>query len=344
MTQHRMISSRIADSAKFLRMPASTRDLYFYLVLGADDDGVVEAFAIMRKIGAADDDLKLLVAKGFVIVLNDDLVTYITDWRENNKIRADRKVDSIYKSLLLQVVPTADVLSSKPRSDTGKKTGQPMDVQRTAQDKLRQDKLRQVKLSQEKTTQDKKEPSSVVSDPETGSNDLEPENQEPTEAITGDQEIISDDPAITEQETNTDNNTPNSSNMPLNDALERAYGQLFQTKLNDRIEANISEYANQLPTDVIIKSFTMAHDQNKGYQYAAGIMSNWLNRGLLTTAAIDQSEADFNRKKQSRYSRKTSKVRETLPDWVNNPTTTSTPLTPEQEAGINARLAKVVGK
>lgn len=142
-----MISNRIADSAKFLRMPPSTRDLYFYLVLGADDDGVVEAFAIMRKINASEDDLRLLVTKKFVIVLNEELVTYIVDWHEHNLIRADRKIDSIYQTLLLQVVPNADVKRPKPRADTGKPTGRPVDNQWTAQDKLRQDNTIQDKLS-----------------------------------------------------------------------------------------------------------------------------------------------------------------------------------------------------
>ena len=62
-------------------------------------------------------------------VLNDELVTYIADWSENNKIRADRKVDSRYKSLLLKLIPDVNLIEAKKRADTGKFTGQPMDVQ-----------------------------------------------------------------------------------------------------------------------------------------------------------------------------------------------------------------------
>lgn len=159
MGDRRMLSRRVTDSTKFLKMPMSSQALYFHLVLGADDDGVVEAFAVMRKIGAANDDMRLLVAKNFVIVLNEDMVTYITDWNENNNIRADRKVDSIYQQLLLQVVPDAPIKKAKKRADTKKTkqissqsqpqltSGQPMDVQWTAQDKLREGKLREDKLS-----------------------------------------------------------------------------------------------------------------------------------------------------------------------------------------------------
>ena len=147
---HRMFSTRIANSAKFLKMPLSTQALYFHLGLNADDDGIVEAFPVMRTCGAAEDDLKILVAKGYAIILNEDLVTFISDWRENNKIRADRKRDSIYKDLLLRVVPGADLVEPRARADTkkitGGKNGQPMDVQRTDNGlpKISEDKTREV--------------------------------------------------------------------------------------------------------------------------------------------------------------------------------------------------------
>ena len=132
MASRRMFSTRIINSARFLKMPVSTQCLYFHLGLHADDDGVVEAYTVMNSIGATEDDLKVLVSKGFVVVLNEDLVTYITDWNENNKLRADRKIDSIYKDLLLQVVPDVNLLEKKQRSDTKKiDSGQPMDGQWT---------------------------------------------------------------------------------------------------------------------------------------------------------------------------------------------------------------------
>lgn len=117
MAERRMFSKRVVGSARFLKMPISTQCLYFHLGLNADDDGIVEAYTTIKQIGATEDDLKVLVAKGFCKVLNEDLVTYITDWRENNKLRADRKIDSIYKDLLLQIVPDADVQQMINRAD-----------------------------------------------------------------------------------------------------------------------------------------------------------------------------------------------------------------------------------
>lgn len=145
MAERRMFSKKIISSARFLRMPVSARELYFQLGMNADDDGIVEAFTVMRQVAANEDDLKLLEAKGFVKVLNDDLVTYIIEWLENNRLRADRKTDSKYRDLLVQVLPDVKLLGSKTRADvTPKKTnnsvhegsnppstGRPMDGQVT---------------------------------------------------------------------------------------------------------------------------------------------------------------------------------------------------------------------
>lgn len=64
---------------------------------------VVEAFSVMRMTGAVEDDLKVLVSKGFITVLNEDLVAYIEDWSKNNQIRKDRYQPSIYQNLLVQI-------------------------------------------------------------------------------------------------------------------------------------------------------------------------------------------------------------------------------------------------
>lgn len=102
-------------------MPASAQSLYFHLGMAADDDGIVEAYPVMQMTNAAEDDLKILAAKGFVRILNEDLVTYILDWKENNKVRADRKVDSIYKDLLLQVLPDEKLIKQRERADRPRK-------------------------------------------------------------------------------------------------------------------------------------------------------------------------------------------------------------------------------
>lgn len=100
MAERRMFSRSIIGGARFLRMPATSRLLYYDLGMAADDDGCVEAFAVMRMTGATEDDLRVLVSKGFVRLLNEDMVSYICDWRVNNQIRRDRYHEGRYKGLI----------------------------------------------------------------------------------------------------------------------------------------------------------------------------------------------------------------------------------------------------
>lgn len=51
MAERRMFSARITESTRFLKMPATSQNLYFHLGLNADDDGVVEAYPVMCKTG-----------------------------------------------------------------------------------------------------------------------------------------------------------------------------------------------------------------------------------------------------------------------------------------------------
>ena len=100
MAIRRMFSKKITNSARFLKMPASSRLLYYDLGMAADDDGVVEAFTVLKMSSASEDDLEILVNRGFLTLLNEDYVAYIEDWRENNYIRNDRYQESIYIDLL----------------------------------------------------------------------------------------------------------------------------------------------------------------------------------------------------------------------------------------------------
>lgn len=143
MATRRMFSLKITNSARFLRMPSDSQLLYFHLGLHADDDGIVEAYPVLKTLGSPEDNLKVLSSKGFIKVLNEDLVSYITDWSEHNVIRSDRKIDSIYKPLLLQILPEIETITPQPRADTGKITGsgRPMDNQWTAQVRLGEGRL-----------------------------------------------------------------------------------------------------------------------------------------------------------------------------------------------------------
>ena len=85
-----MMSKKIIDTDNFLDMPQSTQCLYFHLLLRADDDGFIQSpKSIMRITGGKDDDLKLLVAKRFVIGFETGVIV-IRHWRIHNYVQSDR--------------------------------------------------------------------------------------------------------------------------------------------------------------------------------------------------------------------------------------------------------------
>lgn len=100
MAERRMFAKKIVSSARFLRMPATARLLYYDLGMYADDDGIVEAFMVLQMTHATIDDLHILAARAFIQILNDDMVSYICDWRINNFIRKDRYSPSLYQHLV----------------------------------------------------------------------------------------------------------------------------------------------------------------------------------------------------------------------------------------------------
>ena len=90
MAERRMFTQKIIDSDAFLDMPLSTQSLYFHLNMRADDDGFVNnPKRIQRTIGASEDDLKLLIAKRFVIGFENGVIV-IKHWRMHNTLRKDR--------------------------------------------------------------------------------------------------------------------------------------------------------------------------------------------------------------------------------------------------------------
>ena len=90
MAERRMFTLKIVDSDAFLDMPMSAQALYFHLNMRADDDGFVNnPKKISRMIGASDDDLKILLAKRFVLGFESGVIV-IKHWRMHNLLRKDR--------------------------------------------------------------------------------------------------------------------------------------------------------------------------------------------------------------------------------------------------------------
>lgn len=97
MAERRMFAKTIIDSDVFLDMPLSTQALYFHLSMRADDDGFINnPKKIQRMIGCAEDDLKVLIAKNFIIPFESGIVV-IKHWKIHNYIRTDRYKETVYQ-------------------------------------------------------------------------------------------------------------------------------------------------------------------------------------------------------------------------------------------------------
>lgn len=58
MAERRMFAKAVIGSARFLRMPPTSRLLYFDPGMYADDDGIVEAFSIISDYSAPKEAKK----------------------------------------------------------------------------------------------------------------------------------------------------------------------------------------------------------------------------------------------------------------------------------------------
>ena len=122
MAQKRMFTMKIVDSDAFLDMPLSTQCLYFHLNMRADDDGFIgNPKRIMKIIGASEDDLRLLIAKRFVLTFEDGVIV-IKHWRMHNTLSRDRYAETSYtdekKMLLLKDNGSYSLTGGNPIDDT----------------------------------------------------------------------------------------------------------------------------------------------------------------------------------------------------------------------------------
>ena len=100
MAQKRMFDKTITNADEFIEMPISSQVLYFHLSMNADDDGFINNWkGIMRMIGTKEDDLKVLIAKQFIIPFDSGVIV-IKHWRINNFLRKDRHVNTKFQKEL----------------------------------------------------------------------------------------------------------------------------------------------------------------------------------------------------------------------------------------------------
>lgn len=100
MAERRMFTKKITDSDAFTEMSSAAQALYFHLNQAADDDGFNNQIQMaMIKAHASIDDLKILMAKNFVIRFESGVIV-IKHWRMHNTLRKDRYTPTNYQEEL----------------------------------------------------------------------------------------------------------------------------------------------------------------------------------------------------------------------------------------------------
>lgn len=156
MAERRMFTQKIIDSDAFLDMPLSTQALYFHLNMRADDDGFVNnPKRIQRTIGASEDDLKLLIAKRFVIGFENGVIV-IKHWRMHNTLRKDRYNPTQYQEefALLDVKDNSAYTERlpelpEPESESVATTWQPNGNQMATQYSIGKDSIGKVSIEED---------------------------------------------------------------------------------------------------------------------------------------------------------------------------------------------------
>ena len=106
MAERRMLAKSVVESDSFLDMPADAQALYLHLNMAADDDGfVANPRSIMRRCGAKDDSMRLLIQRKFVLTFEkkDNFIVVIKHWRLNNYIRKDTYRETKYKEFMREL-------------------------------------------------------------------------------------------------------------------------------------------------------------------------------------------------------------------------------------------------
>lgn len=147
MAERRMFTKKITLSDDFLSMPHSSQNLYFHLNMEADDEGFVNSVKrIMRMVNANEDDLKILIAKRFVLVFESGVIV-IKHWKLHNKIRRDRLKNTSHQDEKALIIEKEDGVYTE--SDNHLTTmWQPDDNQVTTKcpHRLGEDRLGEVRL------------------------------------------------------------------------------------------------------------------------------------------------------------------------------------------------------
>lgn len=287
MANKRMFNMKIVDSDAFLDMPLSTQALYFHLNMRADDDGFVgNPKKIQRLVGASEDDLKLLIAKRFLLVFEDGVIV-IKHWRMHNTIRKDRYTQTSYIEELNQLKLKGN--NSYTLSDDESVDGLPYDNQKTPNWQPKNNQI----ATNGMTNQKKMVTNGMTKGKPNGNPDIGLD--------------IGLDLDIEE-----DINIYAHSSPSLFESFESEFARPLSP-----IEVQlISDWEKEYEKDIIILALSESVKNNaRNFRYIEVVLNSWKGAGVRT---VDEAKHQIeNRKlKVSNYHSQSNNKK--LPDWFNN--------------------------
>lgn len=287
MAQRRMLSKQITETDMFMDMPLSSQALYLHLIMNADDDGFISnAKTILRMAGASNDDLKLLIAKQFILSF-DDGITVVKDWRIHNYIRKDRYHRTIYDNHLseLNVRENGSYQRNSSDDSSGMTSGIPNVSRMDTEVRLGKGRLELGKVSVRKAISPKEE-NNTEDDPKINLNPSKKKNE--------------NDPYTFYQQ------NIGVMNPVTSDSITMWLDDFTKQGTPTRDEAS----------QIINLAITKASDQGvRKWAYVNGILKDWSIHNLVTLANIKASD-------QERETKKNNKPRNGQPKrrqlWTNN--------------------------
>ncbi len=191
MAKRRMFNQDLTESDQFLDMPVSSQLLFFHLGMNADDEGFTASpKKILRVAGCNDNDLAVLISKGYLIPFNSGVVL-LKDWNHHNKIRKDRVIKTIHqveKASLLQIEDkqnkknkmTESTKNKNKQGEQGKQWGQSEQWGQNKQDKQnKKNKMTESTKNKNKVFENKNEMSENMTEMSENMNEMsENENKQ----------------------------------------------------------------------------------------------------------------------------------------------------------------------
>lgn len=271
-----MFSKDVLMTDDFLDLPPTTKVLYFFLNLEADDDGFVgNPRTVMRFIGSTKDDMKLLV-EGNYVLLFDTGVVVVTDWTEHNSIRRDRKKATRFVEEMQQIALVegnkykwlSDVQPSDNQTSTKRQPNGCIGEDSIEEDSIEEGRVVEVVESKKKST-------ATVNNPNDLSDLLNPEPYD---------QVESNHQPLVDQ-----------SNFNFVDYYENKIGMLDGSQFQ-RIKSYMVN--DGMEPELIKIAIDKAADNSKRYfGYINAILKSWAQNGIKTVAQQEEEQRNFESRK-----------------------------------------------